>query len=112
MGNESATYADLIIITEEDYRTEDPYDIADQIAVGIEKQGFQKVDQDVFGQNNKEYTVIIDRKKAIMKACDIVQKQDVIVLTGKGHEMSLNRNGKEYRWNDKEEVLKIFQSYD
>lgn len=112
MGNESATYADLIIITEEDYRTEDPYDIADQIAVGIEKQGFQKVDQDVFGQNDKEYTVIIDRKEAIMKACDIVQKQDVIVLTGKGHEMSLNRNGKEYRWNDKEEVLKIFQSYD
>jgi len=53
--------------------------------------------------------VIIDRQEAIMKACSIARLGDVIVLTGKGHEMSLNRDGKEYHWNDKEEVLKILK---
>lgn len=110
MGKESAQYADLVILTEEDYRTEDPYDIADQIAKGLEEHGFHKVDQDIFGSGEKQYTVIIDRQEATMKACAIAKKGDVIVLTGKGHEMSLNRNGKEYHWNDKEEVIKILRS--
>jgi len=110
MGHASGRYADLVILTEEDYRTEDPFDIATQIAVGLEETGFQKVDQDEFGSDPKRYTIIIDRNEAIKKACAIAKKNDVIVITGKGHEMSLNRNGKEYHWNDKEEVAKILRT--
>ncbi|MDP4011643.1 MAG: UDP-N-acetylmuramoyl-L-alanyl-D-glutamate--2,6-diaminopimelate ligase [Candidatus Roizmanbacteria bacterium] len=109
MGRESATYADLTILTEEDYRTEDPQDIAMQIAKGLEQEGFQKVNQDVFGTKTKQYTIIIDRQEAIAKACEVAKEGDVIVLTGKGHEMSLNRNGKEYHWNDKESVLQFLK---
>lgn len=107
MGKESATYADLIIITEEDYRTEDPDKIAKQIAVGIESKGFVYVEPSQFGNHKHQYTIIHARIDAIRRAISIVQKGDIIVLTGKGHEKSLNRNGKEFAWNDKEEVLKI-----
>ena len=107
MGQESATYANLIIITEEDYRTEDPDHIAKQIAEGIESKGFTHVEPSQIGNKDREYTIIHNRKDAIRRAISIAQKGDVIVLTGKGHEMSLNRNGKEYAWNDKEEVLHV-----
>ena len=107
MGQESATYANLIIITEEDYRTEDPNHIAKQIAEGIESKGFTHAEPSQIGNKDREYTIIHNRKDAIRRAISIAQKGDVIVLTGKGHEMSLNRNRKEYAWNDKEEVLNV-----
>jgi len=110
MGRASAKYSDLVILTEEDYRTKDPFDIASQIAKGLNEKGFKKVGLDEFGKEAKQYVVIIDRLEAIMKAFEIVKKNDVIVLTGKGHEMSLNRNGKEYHWNDKQEVTNILRS--
>ena len=109
MGRASAKYSDLVIITEEDYRTEDPFDIASQISKGLDEAGFQRVDQDVFGKGTKQYTVIINRQEAVARACKVARKGDVIVLTGKGHEMSLNRNGKEHHWNDKESVLQILK---
>ena len=91
MGEESDRYADIIILTEEDYRDEDPRKICQEIAQGIEK---------------KPYEVIIDRKKAIEKAVEIAQPGDVIILTGKSHEKSLCRGKKEYPWNEYEAVKK------
>ncbi|MDA1316889.1 MAG: UDP-N-acetylmuramoyl-L-alanyl-D-glutamate--2,6-diaminopimelate ligase [bacterium] len=109
MGKESASFSDIIIITEEDYRTENPDSIAKQIASGIESKRFIQVDPSQFGNHNKQYTIIHERIEAIRRALSIVQKGDVLVLTGKGHEKSLNRDGKEYVWNDKDEVLKIVE---
>ncbi|MBP9691196.1 hypothetical protein KBD81_03910, partial [Candidatus Woesebacteria bacterium] len=107
MGKESGTYADLTIITEEDYRTEDPDKIARQIAVGLVEKGFSEVVPDVFGQTLKTYTCIVDRNEAIKKALSVAQKGDVIILTGKGHEKSLCRGKKEFPWSDKEAVLRL-----
>jgi UDP-N-acetylmuramoyl-L-alanyl-D-glutamate--2,6-diaminopimelate ligase len=42
MGESSGMYATKVILTEEDYRTEDPQKIADMIAVGLHKAKFQK----------------------------------------------------------------------
>ncbi len=110
MGRASAKYSDLVIITEEDYRTEDPFDIASQISKGLDEAGFQRVDQEAFGRKPKQYTIIINRLEAIMKACEIVEQNDIIVLTGKGHEKSLCRGTKEYPWNDKDAVLRLMRS--
>jgi UDP-N-acetylmuramoyl-L-alanyl-D-glutamate--2,6-diaminopimelate ligase len=85
MGAASAAFADISYITEEDYRTEDPQEIAREIGVG-------------FG--NKTYTVEIDREKAIHAAIDVAQPGDVVVITGKGHEKSLCRGKVEYPWSD------------
>lgn len=105
MGESSAKYADFTILTEEDYRNEDPVKIAKEIAVGLEKHGFQYSEPEKFGRFTKHYTILTDRLTAIKKALEIVKKGDVIVLTGKGHEKSLCRGNKEYPWDDKEQVL-------
>jgi UDP-N-acetylmuramoyl-L-alanyl-D-glutamate--2,6-diaminopimelate ligase len=73
MGKASGTYSDAIILTEEDYRTEDLHKICLEIAKGFV---------------NKKYTIIENREEAIKKAISIAKKGDVVVLTGKAHEKS------------------------
>ena len=105
MGDESASHADTTIITEEDYRTEDPQKICREIAEGLLKNKFSEVENNLYNGTPKTFTVIVDRKKAIEKALSLVKPNDLIVLTGKGHEQSLCRGTKEYPWDDKKEVL-------
>lgn len=88
MGKISAKYSDLIILTEEDFRTEDLNKICGQIGSGIKEIG-------------KKYMVIENRNQAIKKAVALAKKDDVIVITGKGHEQSLCRGNKEYPWDEK-----------
>jgi len=89
MGEISSRFADFIILTEEDYRTEDPNKICQEIASGIK---------------NKNYQVIIDRKKAIEKALKMAKKGDLVIFTGKAHEKSLCRGKTEYPWDEYQAV--------
>jgi len=93
MGKASSQYSNVIILTEEDYRTEDPMIIAKSIASGIN----QKV----------HYQIILDRYEAIKKALQLAKKDDVVVITGKAHEKSLCRGKREYPWNDIEAVKRL-----
>ncbi len=106
MGRESGQYADLVILTEEDYRTEDLYKICEQIAEGLKKQDFIYKEPKFLEQNDKKiYTIIPDRAQAIKKAISVAKEGDIVILTGKGHEKSLCRGGKEDPWDEKGEVL-------
>src|SRR3989338_88837 len=106
MGEESARYADIIILTEEDYRNEDPEKICREIAVGIKKKEFKYIHSNqLINWSNKCYTTIIDRKKAIEKAIEIAKPADVVILTGKSHEKSLCRGKIEYPWDEKKAAL-------
>lgn len=91
MGEAAEKYADLIIITREDNRSEDVIDIARQIASGIDSK-----------RESEGYYIIPDRRDAIRFALGKAQKGDLVVATGKGHEMSLNVDGQETTWNDRE----------
>jgi len=86
MGEASAKYADVIILTEEDCRTEDVNDIINQIEKGIPKKF--------------KVLKIQDRQEAINKAISLVKEGDVVILTGKGHEKSLCRGRIEYSWDE------------
>lgn len=106
----SGKYADVTIITEEDYRTEDPQKIAESIAEGLKKEQFFFVKPgDMNAFKEKAYTIILNRKEAVAKALEIARSGDVVMLTGKGHEKSLGRGTKEYPWSDQEEVVKILK---
>lgn len=105
MGEASGTFANLTIITEEDYRREDPVKIAREIARGLEKKNFHFIEAQGFGNTDKTYTILVDRGDAIKKAVQIAQEGDVIILTGKGHEKSLCRGTKEYPWDDRSAAL-------
>ena len=109
MGENSSKLSDGIILTEEDYRTEDPLEICTQIAKGTEKDGwvFIPPEKMTLEGYKKYYTIIVDRKKAIEKALSIAGSDDVIVITGKGHEQSLCRGKKEFPWSDKKTVQEL-----
>jgi UDP-N-acetylmuramoyl-L-alanyl-D-glutamate--2,6-diaminopimelate ligase len=105
MGAASGRFADIAILTEEDYRTENPVNICAEIARGLKRKGFKETSPRFVFPHPKIYAVIINRKKAIQKAVSIAKRGDVIVLTGKSHEQSLARGKREYPWNEKKVVL-------
>lgn len=96
MGNASSKYADVIILTAEDPRGENVQVINTHIIAGFQK--------------DVELYSIVNRKEAIKKALSIAKKGDTILITGKGHEKSMNIDGKETPWSDKEAVFEILKN--
>jgi len=97
MGKASAQYADVIVLTEEDYRTENVETIMDAIQKGIPAK--------------KEVHRIPNRLEAVRFAISNAKKGDIVIITGKGHEKSLCRGATEYPWSDQEEVKKALRTY-
>ncbi len=73
MGEIAGKYCDLSILTSDNPRFEDPYDICREIATGVEKY-------------NGKYEIIIERNKAVYYAIDNSRSKDVILLAGKSTE--------------------------
>ncbi|MDP3888762.1 MAG: UDP-N-acetylmuramoyl-L-alanyl-D-glutamate--2,6-diaminopimelate ligase [bacterium] len=93
MGEISGRLADRIILTHEDNYFEEPEKIIAQIKTGVEKAG------KVLGKN---YWTILDRRLAIKMAIEMASKNDAVLLTGVGHQTTLNLKGVEVPWSDKE----------
>lgn len=92
MGEASAKFADISVLTEEDYRTEHLEDILDAIARGIPP--------------GHEFHRYPNRQDAISFAISLAKPGDTVIVTGKAHEKSLARGKKEYPWNEFEAVKK------
>ncbi len=90
MGKISSQYADIIIITSEDPRSEDTHKIIREIESGFDKKRKNKI----------EVYKIPDRKQAITKAISLAKKGDIILLTGKAHEKSMNYGKGEEPWDE------------
>lgn len=82
MGALAGHYADFVIFTDEDPYDEDPTEIMEQVAEGIHR-GAKKKHQ---WHLNRNYWKVIDRAQAIHKAIKEANKNDVIIVTGKGAE--------------------------
>lgn len=93
MAAEAVKYSDMVIITSDNPRNERPEDIAADMLAGVEP-GMR-------GMVN----VIIDREEAIMKALDMAQPGDVVLVAGKGHE-TYQITGTEKRHFDDREVVR------
>jgi UDP-N-acetylmuramoyl-L-alanyl-D-glutamate--2,6-diaminopimelate ligase len=91
MGEIGVKCADIAIITSDNPRTEDPDAIIEDILKGVKPE---------YGY----YKVVCDRRAAIRYAMDIAEKDDIIVLAGKGHETYQEINGVKYHLDEREEV--------
>ena len=60
-------------------------------------------------ENNslKNYEVCLDRKLAIKKGIDLLKKEDILLILGKGHEEYMIVGKEKIPFNDREEVSKI-----
>tara|TARA_B100001564_G_scaffold359995_1_gene384547 strand:- start:125854 stop:127317 length:1464 start_codon:yes stop_codon:yes gene_type:complete len=100
MGGIAAALSNSVIITSDNPRAEDPKAIIDEIEVGVDSKNLDKV------------ISISDRKQAIKTACRIASAEDIILLSGKGHEKYQEINGEKIVFNDFEiakECLKQFK---
>lgn len=88
MGEISGRIADFTIITSDNPRTENPDEIVKEIEEGIKK-------------TNGKYICIVDRIEAIKYAIKMANKNDLIVLAGKGHEPYQEINGKKYPFDER-----------
>ncbi len=71
MGRAVDGRADLVVVTSDNPRTEDPEEIIDDVASGMRGGTYERV---------------ADRERAIHRALDVADAGDVVVLAGKGHE--------------------------
>jgi UDP-N-acetylmuramoyl-L-alanyl-D-glutamate--2,6-diaminopimelate ligase len=89
MGAIAATQADCVIVTSDNPRSEEPMDIADQIISGIE---------DVV--RRLAVSVELDRRSAIELALMTARKGDVVIIAGKGHEITQTIGNQVLPFND------------
>ena len=90
MGKIATNLSDYVIFTNDNPRTEKPENIMKDILSGVTK-------------NN--YEVILDRKEAIKKGIDSMEKNDILLILGKGHENYQIIGKTKYHLDDAEEVL-------
>ena len=73
MGEAAGELADLVILTSDNPRSEDPVSIMNDALVGLQRTG-------------RPHIAEIDREAALRKALDEAREGDVVVIAGKGHE--------------------------
>ncbi len=87
MGKIAASYSKKAIITSDNPRFEDPFEIIDEIKSGI---------------SSDNYEIIEDREQAIKKAIEISEDNAVILIAGKGHEDYQEIKGVKKHFSDQE----------
>ncbi len=95
MGKIGTELADIAIITSDNPRTEEPMAIIRDILQGVDPQ--------------KKPVVIENRIRAIHQAMDIAEKNDIIVLAGKGHETYQEIQGVKHHLDEREVVAAYLQ---
>lgn len=112
MGAIAVQFADVAIATSDNPRTEDPVRILAEIEAGMKESGGRRVEVDFLKGQGKEYLVIESRQQAIACAINLANRNDVVLISGKGHEdYQLTRTGKVYfddRLQAKQELEKVW----
>jgi UDP-N-acetylmuramoyl-L-alanyl-D-glutamate--2,6-diaminopimelate ligase len=92
MGRVAADLADLVVVTDEDPRLEEPRRINEQIAAGARAAG---------AVDGASLWVVDDRREAIAHAIGLAREGDVVLLAGKGHEQSMIYGTEKRTWDDR-----------
>ncbi|MBD5281701.1 MAG: UDP-N-acetylmuramoyl-L-alanyl-D-glutamate--2,6-diaminopimelate ligase [Bacteroides sp.] len=92
MAAEAVRLSDLVILTSDNPRTEEPRAILADMEAGLTDQTRSRAE------------VIVDRREAIRRAAAIARPGDVILIAGKGHEDYQEINGVKHHFDDREEA--------
>ncbi|BCX13670.1 MAG: hypothetical protein KatS3mg085_202 [Candidatus Dojkabacteria bacterium] len=125
MGEVAGKIADIVIATIDDPRTEKVYDINNRIVEGAKQSGMTLKKRFATSDEYKSFIVkevpkdeknvvysfdeqsLQNRYDAIDFAIKLAQEGDVVLLEGKGHEVSLAINKEEFPYSEHEAALKI-----
>jgi UDP-N-acetylmuramoyl-L-alanyl-D-glutamate--2,6-diaminopimelate ligase len=118
MGATAITQSDLVIVTSDNPRTEDPLAVIAEIEAGM-TMGSKREKHELLGKDARtwslsdktSYAVIPDRAEAIATAVRLAGAGDVVVLAGKGHEDYQIIGDKKTPFDDREEARKAIAQY-
>lgn len=94
MARIATDQSDYAIFTSDNPRNEDPERILEDMTTNLE---------------NKNYEIIVNRKEAIKKGIQMLEKSDILLLLGKGHETYQVIKGEKFHFDDIEEVRNIIK---
>ena len=95
MGNVAERYSDIVVITSDNPRWEDPRQIIEDILQGV--------------RDKRKVLVEVDRREAIKKALKMAKEGDLILVAGKGHEDYQEVEGKRYPFDDRKVVRELLK---
>jgi UDP-N-acetylmuramoyl-L-alanyl-D-glutamate--2,6-diaminopimelate ligase len=96
MGRVAARGSDLVVVTSDNPRSEDPMTIIEEILVGVR-------------ETTVECVVEVDRRAAIGRAIRAARVGDIVLLAGKGHEKTQTFAGGAVQFDDVEEAEKVLR---
>jgi len=97
MAQIASELSDRAIFTSDNPRFEDPEEILHDMEAGLNSAGRRKS------------VTVVDRREAIQMAVSIANKEDIILLAGKGHEKYQIINDEHRHFDDKETLLEMFE---
>jgi UDP-N-acetylmuramyl-tripeptide synthetase len=88
MGRIAARWADAVVVTSDNPRSEDPMAIIDAIVDGLVEGGWHVAEPNRgrIGRHRRQFWVEPDRRKAIRLAISLSGRSDAVLIAGKGHE--------------------------
>lgn len=96
MARAAVELSDIVYVTSDNPRTEDPMAIIQEILVGVPKELM-----------NSKVFVEVDRKEAIRKSITRAGSRDVVLIAGKGHETDQIIGSEKHAFNDFEVAREI-----
>jgi UDP-N-acetylmuramoyl-L-alanyl-D-glutamate--2,6-diaminopimelate ligase len=88
MGRIAATLADVVVVTSDNPRSEDPEAILKDVRAGVEAEG-------------KSARYVVDRRQALAEAIALARAGDVVLVAGKGHETYQVVGGRRLPFDDR-----------
>jgi len=99
MGRVAGENSDVVFITSDNPRTEDPLKIIEAIEPGVKASG-------------KEFRSISDRRLAIQEAIKEAKTGDVVIIAGKGHETYQIVGNEKFHFDDREVAAEAIAARD
>ena len=99
MGRIAAELSDYVVATSDNPRSEDPQRILDMVEAGVE----EKI-------GDKPHEAIIDRREAIFRAVELAERDDIVIIAGKGHENYQILKDETIHFDDKEVALEAIRA--
>ena len=98
MAQVAQKYADTIVVTNDNPRTEAPESIIEDVLAGL--------------TDKMKAHVIVDRKKAVQNTLKNAQSNDVVLLAGKGHEDYIILGQNKINYNERQIVQNFFDKFE
>jgi UDP-N-acetylmuramoyl-L-alanyl-D-glutamate--2,6-diaminopimelate ligase len=109
MGEAAGRGADLVIVTSDNPRSEDPVAIISAIVPGLERAGQRRLSASQLCLDERGFAVEPDRRSAIALAVAAAREGDVVLVAGKGHEEMQVVRGEQLPFSDRDEARRALE---